>query len=411
MQADLYQKLEPALQAAKNSVHEITQIKEAPLAVLGSPPTPGVFAFDKYSSITLLLDALGQDVGDAGTDLRKRRLMVLPRAPVRRLVRKDDAVVALELAIEGRALPLKLKPKCAIVLANGTIEATRLALTDLGVGDRTSGQPRVGNLMAHMRSNIFVRVKRDALKLGPLSKTKSEVAALMVRGEALNRRFHLQTVAAARSGWPESVIWSMVPDIDLLDKLIADQDPVWISIVFRGIGEMEDDRRMVDGAAKTWRNWIELKPNPGKDGLRKANVMLNPSSNDRALWKIMDRAALDLAEKLAPKGDVQYWNEQIKDWQDDRLNLDAEKKPWRDGIGTTFHEGGTLFMGSPAAETGTRSITDENGKFHTLANVYVASPATFPTLGSANPSLTALSLARHTADAILGLHGIKSPVG
>lgn len=47
------------------------------------------------------------------------------------------------------------------------------------------------------------------------------------------------------------------------------------------------------------------------------------------------------------------------------------------------------------------SFTDTNGKFHTTDNVYVAGPAIFPSLGSANPSLTALSLARKTAQSII----------
>src|SRR5206468_9670287 len=41
------------------------------------------------------------------------------------------------------------------------------------------------------------------------------------------------------------------------------------------------------------------------------------------------------------------------------------------------------------------------GKFHHLDNVYVAGPALFPVIGSANPSLTATTLARRTADAIV----------
>jgi hypothetical protein len=53
-------------------------------------------------------------------------------------------------------------------------------------------------------------------------------------------------------------------------------------------------------------------------------------------------------------------------------------------------------MGAPGA-----SITDTNGKFHGKANVYAAGPALFPSLGSANPSLTGLSLARRTANAIV----------
>jgi hypothetical protein len=60
---------------------------------------------------------------------------------------------------------LRVPTGCAVVLANGTIEATRLALTSLGIGDTRFGAPRVGNLMAHLRSNITVRIRRTALGL------------------------------------------------------------------------------------------------------------------------------------------------------------------------------------------------------------------------------------------------------
>ena len=29
---------------------------------MGSPPTPGIFPFDQYSSVTFLIDAINQDV-------------------------------------------------------------------------------------------------------------------------------------------------------------------------------------------------------------------------------------------------------------------------------------------------------------------------------------------------------------
>src|SRR5262249_40337307 len=66
----------------------------------------------------------------------------------------------------------------------------------------------------------------------------------------------------------------------------------------------------------------------------------------------------------------------------------------RNGIGTTHHEAGTLWMGAAG-----QSVTDSFGKFHHLANAYVAGPALFPVIGSANPSLTPTTLARRTADA------------
>ncbi|TYL96367.1 DUF1080 domain-containing protein [Bradyrhizobium rifense] len=53
-------------------------------------------------------------------------------------------------------------------------------------------------------------------------------------------------------------------------------------------------------------------------------------------------------------------------------------------------------MGAPG-----QSVTDSFGKFYHLANAYVAGPALFPVTGSANPSLTATTLARRSAEAIV----------
>lgn len=57
------------------------------------------------------------------------------------------------------------------------------------------------------------------------------------------------------------------------------------------------------------------------------------------------------------------------------------------------------------------AITDVNGRFQGISNAYVAGPAAFPTLGSANPSLTALSLARRVATAITNTGNAASAPG
>jgi choline dehydrogenase-like flavoprotein len=108
--------------------------------------------------------------------------------------------------------------------------------------------------------------------------------------------------------------------------------------------------------------------------------------------------AIGLAKQLArDRNNIQYWVK--NDWQ-----AEQPTEPDHSDIGTTYHEGGTLFMGKVK-----ESITDTNGKFHHLSNVYVVGPAVFPTLGSANPSLTGLTLARRTGDAILVARGLEPP--
>jgi Rieske Fe-S protein len=68
-----------------------------------------------------------------------------------------------------------------------------------------------------------------------------------------------------------------------------------------------------------------------------------------------------------------------------------------DGIGSTYHECGTLWMGDdPAA-----SVTDIHGRFHHVTNAYCVDQALFPTAGSANPVLTGIALSRRIADSII----------
>ncbi len=73
----------------------------------------------------------------------------------------------------------------------------------------------------------------------------------------------------------------------------------------------------------------------------------------------------------------------------------------RDDVGSTHHEAGTLWMGTDPAT----SVTDPDGCFHDVANAYVAGPAVFPIIGSPNPMVTGLALARR-----LARHLVPEPV-
>jgi hypothetical protein len=394
----------------KSPVFKIDEIKDAPLAVQGSPPGPGLFSFDKFSSCPFLIDALRDDVAQNTTygDV-SRRIFLVPRVQVLGFIRDSDAVTRIQVRANARADEVRVPPHCVVVLANGTVEATRLALDSLGVGSTAQGSPRVGNLMAHVRSNTVVRIKRS--ELGLATKPQSlEASAILVRGTAHGHRFHLQVTAApVFGGDSEKHLWSMVPDIDLQDQMRANQDPEWVVITLRGIGEMEGDRAL---EANPLRSWIDLSRETDQWGIRRAYVNLVATDTDGKLWTAMDEAAIALAQKLAGgnASAIQYLykkNDSLNSpvqatWNTDppppSVNADRSdpRNKVRDGLGTTHHEAGTLFMGEdPAA-----SITDLDGKLHKAANVYVVGPPCFPTLGSANPSLTAFSLTKRTAAAI-----------
>ena len=373
----------------------VTEAGEAPLAVVGTPPMSGLFAFDKFSSAPFIMDAIRNDVAvNSGSGDISRRIFLVPRAQVHRLNLNaaGDAVTSLDLSVAGVRRQLAISKNAAVIIADGTVEGTRLALESLGVGSTQFGSPRVGNLMAHLRSNITVRIKRAAL--GLTAPVDLETVALIVRGSFSGRQFHHQITAAdVATPNPETAMWSMVPDIDVIESLLTNEDPNWVSITFRGIGEMEDQRAVdnIDPA----KSWIDLSAETDQWGMRRAYVNLVATANDRLLWTAMDRSAFDLALAVAGNNpaNIEYWNSQSNQWQSARPQPDASGRGfWQDRIGTTHHEAGTLFMGAPGA-----SITDTNGKFHGKANAYVAGPALFPTLGSANPSLTALSLACRTA--------------
>jgi choline dehydrogenase-like flavoprotein len=389
--------------AALAQVPNLDLVEDAPLAVQAAPPASGLFSFDKYSSAPILIDAIREDTANPDWS---RRLFLVPRAHVVKLNVTNGVVSQVEVRVNGQPRFLSIQAACAVVLAPGTIEATRLALDNFPT-------PLMGrNFMAHLRSNTVVRIKRSAFSAA-LPK-QLQAAALLVRGSTPTGRFHFQVTAAAVTGPnSEADMWRMIPDLDLLDRTLASQSADWITVTFRGIGEMSGnkDPNLLKSTGNL-PNWIDLSHQTDEFQQRRAWVNLVAGPQENQLWRTMDDAALTLALKLAnddPRS-IEYF------YHDSSLNDNRDPGSWhtnapppspnnnpsdpsnkvRDGLGTTHHEAGALWMGADPAT----SVTNLDGRFHHVTNGYIAGPAIFPTLGSANPSLTALSLARKTAQAI-----------
>ncbi len=357
-------------------------VEEAPLAVQGQAPESGLFPFDKYSSAYLLFDAVREDIGRRWRNNIDawRHLMVLPRVQVVSLKTSGNRVTEIELRVSDQQQFLRpplLSPDCTVVMAASTIESTRLVLDSLPLP--AMGANRMGsNLMAHLRSDITARIRRSAIPGLPAQPTALEIAALLVRGATGDgHEYHMQVTASAGRGSDDNLFTS-VPDLDLLDHLRANQDPAWIPITLRVIGQMIGHPGAQPGDTK--KSWVNLawQTDP-RTSRPRAWVNLEPSDAEMTAWLEMENAAVALAKAVAGSpADIQ------------NINVN------RNGVGTTHHEAGTLWMGAPG-----QSVTDSFGKFHHLANAYVAGPALFPVIGSANPSLTATTLARRTADAIV----------
>jgi hypothetical protein len=366
----------------------VDKIEEAPLAIQGSAPASGLFSFDKYSSAPILIDAIREA---AESPDNERRLFYVPRTHVVKLHHNGGNVTMIEARVNGQQKFLNVSPNCSVVLATGTIECTRLAMESFP-------QSLMGkNLMGHLRSNVTVRIKRDEIS-GTLPK-RLEAAALLVRGATPNGRYHIQVTASAIDNTnPEVSMFRMIPDLELLERHLASQDQDWIVITLRGIGEMMGDKNASTNNPAT--SWMNLSPfEKDQFGFARAWVNLVKTNADEQLWTMMDNAAIQIAQKLANDNpsSIQYLYD--KDGTGSKWHNDPPANPStkvRDGLGTTHHEAGTLWMGNDI----NTSITDLSGRFHHIKNAYVAGPAIFPAIGSANPSLTALALARKTASAV-----------
>jgi hypothetical protein len=64
-----------------------------------------------------------------------------------------------------------------------------------------------------------------------------------------------------------------------------------------------------------------------------------------------------------------------------------------DGLGTTFHESGTLRMGDDPM----RSAVNGDGQFHYVTNLYAGDASVLPTCGSANPVMNGIAIRRRLA--------------
>ena len=177
---------------------------EAPLAVQ-TVADPGLFPVNKFSAVPLLVQAArsaAAETGGIGTEAdARKRLMVVPKCQVLELVTetqpdnwvrvtgvrvRDDAGIEQVIPL---APPTPEGRQSAVIIALGTIESTRLALTTFQTSLAGRAAERMGrNLMAHLRSNLNIRIPRKSVAaalpaLGPAALRALQVSALFVKGK------------------------------------------------------------------------------------------------------------------------------------------------------------------------------------------------------------------------------------
>ncbi len=393
---------------AKKPVADLKNELEAPLAVESTAPRPGMFPFNKFNAIQLLIrasrmaqgEAEQSAVGDPETVSVKKRLMIVPNTHVIRLERNGSRITRI---ITNQGV-VDVPDGGQVFIALGTIESTRLALNTLPNQERLIGR----NLMAHLRSNVTIRVSRAnfGAALDPTKNPELQVSALFVKGVHTHANgslghFHVQITASGVGDLgtdSEAELFKKIPDIDTLDKF-QDLTDQWIVVTLRGIGEMIGVKTSADP-----QNRVALGGNQGQFdyGMPRATARLEPSAMDLQLWDAVDRATDELAIMLANGGPLQYLSSQSGGvWQDMPPGPDAR----RDTLSSTHHEGGTLWMGTDPM----LSVTDEWGRFHEADNLYAVGPAVLPTMGSPNPMLSGVALARRLADHLVPLPTPAAP--
>jgi choline dehydrogenase-like flavoprotein len=398
---------------------------EAPLAVQ-STTLPGSFPTNKFSAVPVLIRAArlaasqADGVGTAA-DARKR-LMVVPNCHVQELITETQAdnwvrVTGVRVWQNGASVAIPLAPprnarQSAVVLALGTVETTRIALTTFQQSLAGRAAQRMGtNLVAHLRSNLTIRVPRRAIEanLPPTRIPSLQTSALLVKGKAPNgRTFHFQITASGLQKLgadAEAELFKKIPTLEhLQDMLSATDDTVVITI--RGIGDM---------TPRNPDSFIELSTQESDFERPKAVVHLGnakaapqeflgspQTQNDRTTWNAMDAVADKIALIFAGNEPFEILagpNRAIpvpSGTRAQRLAALAAFKARRDDLGTTHHDAGTMRMGDDVAD----SVTNDFGRIHDTTNCYVAGPALFPTVGSPNPMLTGVALARRTGDLI-----------
>src|SRR5208283_3582883 len=179
---------------------------------------------------------------------------------------------------------IAVAPNCAVILASGTIESTRLALASFPTSPGNPAGELMGrNLMAHWRSNIFARINRTALDPGNTLPAQLQTGALIVRGSTPQGKFHIQVTASADPGGnSDDLLFAMIPDIDLLDATLANQTAGSISIGFRGVSQQIGDQS--SSVPNASGRWINLSPfETDEFGVPRAFVNLTTTPAEDAL--------------------------------------------------------------------------------------------------------------------------------
>ncbi|MFL5789814.1 MAG: family 16 glycoside hydrolase [Flavisolibacter sp.] len=421
---------------SSSSWNDSPEVQGPRVAVQTQSFISGLFALDKYSSLPGLITAIRNDAGDNASD---RRLILVPNTKVLELIPRNfsqnnqslpgNVVGSIRVRLQnGEEKTMTIPDSCAVVLAMNTADSTRLALAGFpGIRKRREANGNIearpdlmgANLMVHFRFDIMFRIKRTDVdaRLGP--KLSTAINHIQFDNPELGR-YHFQFYAADNDqGNPDAYLYRFIPDYDYLSFIANTPDRNdFVSFIIRTTGEMKglllnkEDIASYD-KYKGGQDYIDLTKglNTPSDidpfgDIRRPWVQYKAEHYSDPIWQTMYDQAIKLSLALAGN-DPSKVNYKVFDQQSmsytNNFAIDPPSIPligFRQSLGSTYHEAGTLWMGDDP-ET---SVTDVNGCFHQIPNLYSCGQPLFPTIGSANPVLTGLALTKKVADGILSRH-------
>lgn len=377
---------------------------DAPLAVQ-ILSRPGFFPFNKFSSVPLGMAAARSAYAEGKDKLLNsdKRLMIVANCHVKGLRTRTYTVAAGSTIQEVDGIFVRSKDtgddfldlsgtvqnngqrRPAVILAMGAIESARMALLAPGVASAPNGSLVGANLMVHLRKNAQFSVPiPSGLTLRDL-----ELTALLVRCRAkVNGTFvhyHFQITASAQPGMQplgigagrsDALLFQNTPDLDNIEHF-EQTAPGEIDVSIRAVGEVLPNSQ----------NNVTVPLAPAdldENFIPRATATLvprtvGPNNPESQVMALMDEGIDHLAQNLFGASAATGYTPA------------ANVQP--DGLGTTFHESGTLKVGDDPG----KSVANADGQFHFVTNLYAGDASVLPTCGSANPVMNGVAIRRRLA--------------
>lgn len=417
----IYGTLFESLKKKLNSVSSAhLKIVDPPVAVASNSTVSGLYSPDAFSSLGWLLE----NINFASEEHHKgktsgKSIHLVPNTLAYELKVQEGRVYGIEVVDTrfNKKHFLNISSNCDVILAATAVESTRLALNSLTLKTHLEEEREkelIGrNLMGHLFSAVKVRIQRSALKLQNTEKLQSALFHIQHASKDL-RDYHFQLFCSSNSSTERKfdeglfdILYKMVYEHEQLVDTLELQKSDWIYILALSCSEIQgkpDVPLHIGGS-----NWMDLSKDQfdrfGEVSYAKPYLKWESSKEDEEFWDKVLSTLFELLSTLAPHGDIEYFIPKTSN-PDEKEGYWTKTKPGEEQFNlfkpseafwNSRHEAGTLWMG----ENANTSVTDLDGKFHHIQNVYCADQAIFPTVGSANPVLTCLALDRKIARAIL----------